>query len=270
MASYYFLHKEDPNFTYVFSTEKFEDLYKNGVFFQEFRPTSYGPKKGVIVTFGCCMTYGVAVEDKDTLSAMLNKYTGMTVINRGTPGWGLQHMFYQLTDSKFPQEIKVKPDYIVYTIIRDHYRRIYSNCSANEPYYLTYKIKNGKLVKSLNSLLNRSLILYTVKSLYSRNHFDKKLVDFYILESYKKAKELYPDVKFIVLDMEDIGELYDDSDRTENKELNSQGIKLIDLTKYTDGKTIWELDKKYWSDEFAHPSSEYWKLVLPNIVKEFN
>ena len=269
VVSFYLLNKEDPNFRYQFIEQKFEDVYHRGEYQKYFRPTSFGRKEGVILTFGCCMTYGVFVDDADTLSAILSKYTGKTVINRGYPGWGLQHMYYQLNDPNFTDEVTLKPDYIVYTIIRDHYRRIYSNSSANEPYYLTYKIKNGKLVKSLNSILNRSLIVYIIRSIHCRNHFDKEIVDFYIIESYKKAKELYPNAKFIVLDMDGIAELYHDRARTENKKLNSYGIRLIDLTKYTDGKTIWELDHKYWCDDFAHPSAEYWEMVIPNIVKEF-
>jgi len=267
--SFYLLTKEDPNFHYLFIEKKFEDRYADGDFLKEFRPTEIGTKKGTILLFGCCMTYGVYVDRTETLSHILNKYTGMTIINRGYPGWALSQMYYQLTNPNFKQEVKEKPDYIVYTIIRDHYRRIFSNSSANEPYYLTYKIKNGKLVKNTNAILNRSLIVYLAKSLYCKNSYNKNLVEYYLVESYKKAQELYPGVKFIVLDIDRIVELYDDKNCSNNEFLRQNNIKIINASKYTDDKSLWEMGKDYWCDDFGHPSGKYWNKIIPHIVKEF-
>ena len=276
IVSFKFLNKTDPNFHYVFRAEKFDEIYsseyiKDPVLW--FRPIEKGKKDKTILLFGCCMTHGLhqvhnkvdKIAHQGWLSYILNQYTDMTVINRGISGWGLQHMYYQLTHPDFITDIKEKPDYVVYTIIRDHYRRLFSNSSANEPYYLMYERKGDELVRKKDSILNRSLTVYVAKQAYCREHFDASIVNFYLLKSYEKMKEINPNVKFIILDMDGIPELY------QSNVLKDNGIKLIDLTKYSDGYNIHCPEmKKYWGDDFAHPSSKYWHFIIPNILNEFN
>lgn len=261
--SFKILQSKDKNFHYIFSEHRFDDNYNAGDFHRQFRPVEIkNNKKGSIILFGCCMTYGVGINDNSqTISHIMANLTGRTVYNRAIPGWGLQHMYYQLTDPRFPSEIKVKPEYIIYTIIKDHYRRLFSNSSANEPYYLTYSVKNNKLVKNPDSFLNRSLFVYLLKELYCEHHYDSKLVDFYILESQKAAKKLYPNVKFVVLNLDDIKELNDD------KLLRDNGIQVVNVPKVSETKTIHELPE-YWGDNSGHPSGKYWELVLPKVIKE--
>ncbi len=261
--SFYKLHERDKNFHYIFNEKTFDFMYDNGWFKKEFRPVLYADnKKGSIIVFGCCMAYNVADDlPEGAPSYYFHKLMKRTVYNRSMPGWGLQHMYFQLNRPEFPSEIDVAPEYIVYIIIRDHYRRLFSNSSANEPHYLRYNIKKGKLVKVDESILNRSLLVYLIKSLYCDNHYNSKLVDFYLTESYKKAKSIWPDVKFIVLDMDEIDEIKGD------KVLKENNIKVINIPKYSFGKTIHEL-KDYWGDDSGHPNRKYWDLVFPGIIKE--
>ena len=275
IISFKLLNKVDPNFHYIFKSEKFDQIYSSDYINDPvlwFRPVEKGRKGKTILLFGCCMTHGIhqinsKVDNparKGWLSFVLNQYTDMTVINRGISGWGLQHMYYQLSHPNFISDIKEKPDYVVYTIIRDHYRRLFSNSSANEPNYLLYARKGNELIRKKDSFLNRSLIVYLAKQLYCQNNFDTELVNFYILKSYEKMKEINPDIKFIILDMDGIPELYQDDF------LQGQGIKIIDLTKYTDGLSIHDDNmQQYWGDDSRHPSSKYWHHIIPKIVDNF-
>lgn len=53
--------------------------------------------KNSIVILGCSCTFGVGVDDKDTLSAQLEKLSGKQVINLGIPGASNQYITYCLT-----------------------------------------------------------------------------------------------------------------------------------------------------------------------------
>ena len=86
----------------------------------------------------------IATNPKAALIKCLDRCNNLT-----TMSWGLSRdRIYQYiieTEKYFPRllkVVKVEPEYIIYTIIHDHYRRLFSNSSANEPYYLQYKIKN--------------------------------------------------------------------------------------------------------------------------------
>ncbi|MCR5260408.1 MAG: hypothetical protein K6C94_01070 [Candidatus Gastranaerophilales bacterium] len=263
VVSFHILHERDFNFHYIFIDDKFENKYKSDWYKNNFRPDEIvkNNKKSVIL-FGCCMTHGTGIPDeKQTLSHYFSKYMNRTVYNRGFPGWGLQHMYFQLTDPDFPSLIKVEPEYIVYTIIHDHYRRLFSNSSANEPYYLQYRIKDNKLVKQKESFWNRSLFRYLMVSLYCDKNYDSKIVDFYILESYKQAKKLWPNVKMVILNLDKTEGLQDSAVLKENN------IQVIDVTKYSFNQNIHELED-YWIDNCGHPSGKYWELVLPGVIKE--
>ncbi len=262
-VSFHILQDMDPNFHYKFMDEKFDRKYQQGDFHRDFRPVERkNNKKGSIILFGCCMTYGVGIDDDNqTLSHYISKYTNRTTYNRSIPGWGLQHMYYQLTNPNFKKEIDVKPDYIIYTFIKDHYRRLYMNSSANEPYYLKYKIKNNKLVKVDESLINRSLLAYLARSVYCNHHYDADLVDYYFIQSYKQAKKLWPDVKFIIFNLDDEYPLKNDSILTEN------GIQIVDIPQFSDNESIEKLPD-YWGDDSGHPAGKYWEWVIPSALKE--
>ena len=262
-ASFHILQARDHNFYYKFHDKKFDDKYWQGDFHRQFRPVErQNNKKGSIILFGCCMTYGVGInDDNQTLSHYISKYTKRTTYNRGIPGWGLQHMYYQLTNPNFKNEIDVKPDYIIYTFIKDHYRRLYMNSSANEPYYLKYKIKNNKLVKVDESLINRSLVAYLARSVYCDKHYDSDLVDYYFIQSYQQAKKLWPDVKFVIFNLDGEYPLKNDSILTQN------GIQIVDIPKFSKNQSVDKLPD-YWGDDSGHPSGKYWELVIPNALKE--
>lgn len=53
--------------------------------------------KDSIVILGCSNTFGIAVDDSDTISAQLEKMSGRQVVNLGFPGGSNQYITYLLT-----------------------------------------------------------------------------------------------------------------------------------------------------------------------------
>lgn len=63
-----------------------------------------------IVIFGCSMVFGVGVDEHETLSYYIEKYTGIPAINMGIPGASIYHSYYNLLSLL---EMKVQPIAIV-------------------------------------------------------------------------------------------------------------------------------------------------------------
>ncbi len=262
VISFMMLKSNDKNFHYSFGGRSFDSSYKSGEFYKNFRPVeNITDKRGSIILFGSDMACGVGVKDDQTMSHILAKLSGRTIYNRAIPVWGLQHMYYQLTNDSFPSKINVDPEYIIYTVAPDNYNRLFFDSSTNDPYYLTYSVKDGKLVKNKDSVFNRFLAVCLSKQMQAKNNYDENLIDFYILESQKAAKKLYPNVKFVVLSFSNIDGLNNDDILTDN------GIQVIDVPETSGTQPIYKL-KEYWADDSAHPSEKYWYLVLPSVIKK--
>ena len=260
-VSFKILQSKDPNFKYKFLSKTVEEKIQEMGYGRGHIHINNG--LGSIIFFGCCTTDGASIRnDSGLISSIFSRLTNRTVYNRAAAGFGLQHMFYQLKEPVLQNVIDVEPDYIIYTIIRDHYRRLFSNSSANEPKYLKYKLKDGELIREKDSLLNRSLLHYLMRQFYCQNHFDVDLVNLYLIKSKEEAKRKWPNVKFVVLDFDGIEEFKN------NKVLEENGIQVINVQKFAFGKPIYLLDKKYCADEFCHPSPTYWELVVPGIIEE--
>lgn len=114
--------------------------------YENHRKIDYGDKnKPSILFFGCSYIYGWYVDENETISYLVTKYTGRTTVNRGVPGGCIMNMFDDINSSDFLTQAKSlpKPDYIIYLWINDHINRISrfyeSPCiRENENFYELY------------------------------------------------------------------------------------------------------------------------------------
>ncbi len=244
-----------------------------------FRPVSQAnPEKPAIATFGCSFTWGSFMQDNETFAAQLSRATGRTVYNRGLFGTGVPFLYYQLSDKNIQNEIK-NPEYIIYTLIDDHFYRsltIRSWCKDPMIQY-RYKLKNGelKLVKPTFKFLYPLYSVFLLQKYIQDKEYWKgaykepfiKMID----ESNRLIKEKFPQAKFVILVYQD--KSWDMATKKEEKaeilkHFEDEGIKVI----YTDeliGKGVLN-DEKYISGDNFHPSPEAWKLIAPKLAEALN
>ncbi len=245
-----------------------------------FRPVSYGdnPNKRPIALFGCSYTWGSYMENEDTFAAVLSRLTGRTVYNRGLFATGVPFLYYQLSDKDIQKEIG-NPEYIIYTLIDNHFFRSLTIRSWCMDYIVQYSYRiNSKgeleLVKPV------FLPLYSLFSVFMLQEFMQKTAFKYNLykkpfikmidESNKLIKEKFPDTTFVILVYQDLCWKYD-NDATKNsilKHFEDEGIKLIYTDNLVGEGTLY--DKKYIASDGFHPSAETWKLIVPKLIEELN
>lgn len=81
--------------------------------------------KCTAVFLGCSITFGVGVEDNETIPSQFAKYApDYFPVNAGFSGYGLQHIWLQLTEEAFLNKLPHKNGIVVYTFIDDHINRL--------------------------------------------------------------------------------------------------------------------------------------------------
>lgn len=232
---------------------------------EKFRPIeNINSSKSPIVIFGCSFAYGAGLNDNQTLSAKLAQFTGRPVYNRAHGGWGTQHMLYQLKSEEFYQLVP-KPEYVIYVFMGDHVKRIQilvDPLIGNGEPCILYKNKKGKLVlDSWNMFLLRFPTFGYIKQ-FIYNHFTTQeyktnLLKFHLLETKKEINKHWNNTKFVIL-------LYEEWDRSIEKDLENNGIKIIHLKNLVNTDIN---DKKYTLQD-GHPNENAWNLFTPALIKE--
>ena len=237
--------------------------------------------KPSVILFGCSFTFGAGLNDDETFSYKLSKYTRRNVYNRGIAGYGVQHMLYMLDNADKFRNISdfynistyaaSQPMYIIYTFIGDHIYRLYKANDYFDIYLMFYKYdKNKKLKKYsekdlwwwhsyiLRSIYMRKIDKYVLNILNKKNNF---LLEHFIL-SNQKIKEIYPNSKFVIF-------VYDGDNYIKliQKELEQSGIIVIYLSELTD---IDFSQDEYKINDKMHPNAKAWNTIVPLLVKKLN
>lgn len=247
-----------------------------GNLFEGLRPEELRDKnKRPIILFGCSYTYGYGLNENQTFSRKLADYTGRTVINRGRSGTGIPFMYFQLTNPNIIEKLPKDAEYIIFTLIPDHFPRLfrYRNFVLTGDHTLRYKIQNDKLVmeklilKPLHSLFTAILLEeYIAEQNYKKSLPDNALFTKLINESHKIIKNKFPNSKFVILYYKyNADEQADNAVRNYTK--NNKDIILIEADK--EAPEILK-DQKYWLSDNIHPSEEAWDIIIPIIAKKLN
>ena len=93
---------------------------------ENFRPIAgNGFKRRPIILFGCSVTYGNLLDSENNFSGILSRISKRPVYNMAYDGWGPAHMLKLLKENRNKNLFFIKnPEYVVYTIIKDHKKRL--------------------------------------------------------------------------------------------------------------------------------------------------
>ena len=112
-------------------------------------PIVKNTKKLPVVLFGCSVTYGFSLDANNNFSSILSKVANRTVYNLSYNEWSPAHMLKLLKENRNKNLFFIQnPEYVIYTIIKDHKRRLvfYQGWGYDSQLYLRYQIgKNNEL-----------------------------------------------------------------------------------------------------------------------------
>lgn len=223
-------------------------------------------KKKPIVLFGCSFIQGHKLNDNQTVSYKLGKYTGRPIYNRASGGWGTQHMLYQLRSDKFYKQVP-QPEYVIYTYIEDHINRIHVCLEpvlyGGLPTFVYLNFYN-KLIYNPMSITFRFPSLSFVKEgfyyKYTTPASKANLLKLHILDSKKEIDKHWPGTKFVVFIYEPNYEIVSIAD-----ELRKNGIQTC-YFRYFMGSD--NNDPRYTTSQTdTHPNAEAWTVLVPKLVK---
>lgn len=251
------------------------ELHSKELLYNGLRPIEYrDSNKQPIILFGCSFTYGFGLNENEIFSRKLADYTNRTVINRGRIGTGIPFLYYQLHDKELIEQLPKNPEYIIFTLIPDHFPRLfrYRNFVMTGDHTLRYKIKNDKLVEdkpiipAIHSLFTSIIIeeYLAQKNGHNKSKIDslfKKLME----DSYKLIKQNFPNTKFVVLYYEnplDKENLYEQ----ELQILKDISNDIIVINIKEEIPNI--LESKYWIEDNSHPSSLAWDTIIPILDRK--
>lgn len=243
--------------------------YRNLLSPERFRPVSGESfNKRPIILFGCSFAYGFSLKDEETIGYKLSQLSKRPVYNYAVQGKAFQNALFIIQKKLYDTHIK-NPEYVIYIMMSDHIRRLYSNvCAEDFVGQPEYKLnKNGEmiLVKDYFPLwrqfysfyyFNNIIFQLWLKDDYVRHN---KYVTAYFKSMKKYITLQYPDIKFVIL-------MYGDKNNfgLDMSELENDGF-IVLQTEEISGVNL--LQRKYQkSDSDTHPVSEAWEIVAPALV----
>lgn len=242
------------------------------------KPEGLEYKKPPIILFGCSFVFGYGLSNNDTFSHKLSLFSKRPVYNRAMPGWGLQHMLYQLKREDFYNEVK-PPEYVIYTFIPDHINRLYryQYPPPNNYILLRYKITE-KGFEEIQPFFRPLWSLYTVNYVQSWIENDiltaksntKNNYDFFCLmmEECKKLIMLhYPKAKIVILMYKEYPYMENDYAYLREK-LTQDGFTVINTSELLKNDSLY--GDKYKAPDQCHPSGLAWDLIVPALIKKLN
>ena len=241
------------------------------------RPVEYRDKsKPPIILFGCSYTEGFGLEENETLSRKLADFTNRTIYNRGHMGTGIPFMYYQLNDKDIMEKLPKNTEYVIFTLIPDHFPRLfrYRNFVLTGDHTLKYKIKNNKLVRDklmfpfIHSLYTSIIMEEYIanKKGYDVNEVKPLAVKLFE-ESYKIIHKKFPNAKFIIMYYQHYkGESTQEYDEIIDniKNINKDNIEII----YINDLLPELYEKKYWLEDNSHPSAAAWDIIVPVLSEK--
>ena len=246
------------------------------VLYSDLRPIeNRDNNKKPIILFGCSYTEGFGLNDNETFSKKLADYTNRTVINRGRRGTSLPFLYYQLSDKELVNSLPKNTEYIIYTLIPDHFPRLfrYRNFVLTGDHNLRYKIHNNKLVEdkpvfpALHSLFTSIIVEEYIANKRAENDIEtEKLFSKLFEDSYNIIQKEFPEAKLVIIYLKNSSEndthKYDETiDSLKNLGSNVDIIYINNLIPDLN-------EKKYWLEDNGHPSTAAWDRIIPVLVKE--
>ena len=250
-----------------------QNTYKSLISADDFRPVvNADSKKKPVIIFGCSFAHGSILKNNQIISYKLGEATKRPIYNRAKCGWGVQHMYYQLTNEDF-YKILPKPEYIIYVYMDGHMARITTPVSIAWPdcYVAFYKkIKDVYILKKRTFFSDKIIIQHFFNNYFINNYLTKNpdynrqkeidVVD-YVIASKKAAEEHWgKDIKFIIFS-------YVEFEKETIQYIKDNNIMLFNID---DHNLILDDKKYYLSENDNHPNEKAWDDIVPILVKKYN
>lgn len=258
-------------YAYSLSYKKISDIFVDKVFLR--KPVLFGSNKKILI-FGCAYAYGASLDDNQTLGYKLAENYKATVYNHSYPGWGIQHMYWQLDENRYDVLSYDKDiDTILYVYMDDHINRLYSFFWAPQIenfYNVRYRLRNGNLEQEkiilpfvnvfylTKALRNFSYSLYKESSNYEKNSDELMLAMF--RESKRILVEKYPSANFILI------EYNSDALNKIKNEIADCGWKYYSTNDFLP-QNVDLNDEAYHFKNDPHPTEKAWNVVVDAIYK---
>lgn len=250
------------------------DYIESFKFFNPREPVGLNYTKRPIMLLGGSFIYGLHLEGEHTPHYKLSELSKRPVFNYALPGKGLQHSLFVIQNKLYDKRMQ-NPEYVVYVMIYDHIRRMYSqvmfNDNTGQPIYKITKDGDVKLVHDYFPFYKKFFTLYFINNIYyfklfykdNPTHHRNALAYFKAMK--KEINKQYPDAKFIIL-------LYDDYFKfgLYIPEFKREGLTVIqtkELTGVNFYSPEYQIDAKHGD---LHPTESVWDIVMPALVKELN
>ena len=242
------------------------DYYKNYEYRKPSEPTNKEEKLPIAV-MGCSFTYGMGLEEHETISAQLAKVTGRKVYNAGIVASSPRDILYILRTDKHRIELLGKEnnlEYIIYPYIAHHLFRLY-----NETRILSPSPKFKKKENSLEYYKTKSVLFKTQlykKTIEVRYHIINgkesfELMKLYLTEINKEIKKNYPNAQFVVL-------VYDENGTEDWDFFEKHGIQIVKVINLTKSKNL--LENEYRLPDNKHPNAKAWEEIVPLLSEKLN
>lgn len=232
--------------------------------------------KKSIVLYGGSYSYGYLLPFEKSFGKILSDRTKRTVYNFSMSSRGIQHMLYFLEEENHFSQFS-EPEFVIYTFIDDHVRRLYQPCNCNDNVeHIEYARFRGDLKKK-NSVLKylHSFYIYNKiqkyffeKYSYEQNREKNfELVKEYFIKSKKCLEKHYPNAKFVILlypsGEENIKNIY--IEHVEWADLKKSGFEIYNVNELTHT----DLRKSvYKSNDGMHPNEKAWELIVPYLSEK--
>jgi hypothetical protein len=237
--------------------------------------TGTGPDKKYALFFGCSVTFGLWVNDDQTLPAFFEGMdTNFHAYNYGVSGYGAHHLPALFESRNLRKEIPERDGIAIYSYFIGHTQRAigdmesYLSWNATSPYYY---LKGDEVIRDGSFKSGRRFVSWFyefISKTYFCRYYELKfpgelkarhyrLAAKIIEKGYLKYKEQFGNDNFYIVLLPG----WNDEMKTYLDELH---LKTIDCTNFV--SSYWQ-DKYYFKGD-GHPRPLFYKILAEHIHKE--
>ena len=233
-----------------------------------------GPGDATIVFMGCSFTYGIGVQDDETLpDQVAARSPGTNVLNFAFGGYGPQQMLANLESGRVAQICPTPPRKVIFQMIPDHVRRVrgWVNFAINFPRYVQHEggvRREGNLNDSWWSQVVmphvwKSMIFDRVVAPRMAGATDVDLAAAIVQQSAEEISRQFPDCEFHVLFWNHPDERLAIPLR---RKLEEAGIHLHSVEEQI--PELQNTGEKYKIPQDGHPTPETNRLLAEYVCRE--
>lgn len=247
-------------------------LYRDRKYLRNPAGVEFGDKKPLVL-YGCSYSFGYLLKENEAFAAKLSEITKRPVYNYSISSKGIQNMLYFLEKDDHFGDFS-EPEYVIYTFIDDHVRRLFTPCNANDNIeFIEYKTENNDLIrkntplKYLHSLYIFNKLQNFLYNKFLKHQKENENMDL-VIKYFEKSKELLekhcPNTKFIILLYPTGSNNYINSNKW--SELEEKGFIILNINDLTQKDMT---KSEYKLADNVHPNAAAWEIITKSLKEKF-